>query len=52
VENENETIERVVEESAERGSSRLIRAVPSTDAFAGWGPRMAGSLRDILRGMN
>ena len=30
----------------------LLQVVPSTSAFAGWGPRMNSSLRDVLRGMN
>ena len=32
--------------------TRLVHVVPSTSAFAGWGPRMDSSMRDVLRGMN
>jgi hypothetical protein len=50
---QTDTIEIVTaERETDRRASRIITTAPSTDSFAGWGPRMASSLRDILRGMN
>ena len=38
--------------AGDRRSSRLIQSVPTPDAFAGWGPKMTGSVKDVLRGLN
>jgi hypothetical protein len=53
VENQPKNVTEVpAEEAGDRRSSRLVQGIPNSDVFAGWGPRMEGSLRDILRGLN
>lgn len=41
-----------VDDGADRRTSRLVEGLTILDSFAGWGPRMAGSPRNILRGLN
>jgi len=38
--------------AGDRRSSGLVRGLPLSEAFAGWGPRLEGSIRDVLRGLN
>jgi hypothetical protein len=53
VENQEKNIAVVpADEAGDRRSSRLIVGTPSLESFAGWGPKMEGSLRNILRGLN
>jgi hypothetical protein len=39
-------------EAGDRRSSGLVQGLPLLEAFAGWGPRLEGSIRDVLRGLN
>jgi hypothetical protein len=53
VENQDKNV--AVLPSEEEGEDRrtwLIEGVSMLDTFAGWGPRMEGSRRNILRGLN
>jgi hypothetical protein len=55
VENKTKVIAPASEPVASEGdrrSSGLVRGVPLLEAFAGWGPRLEGSVRDVLRGLN
>lgn len=53
MENQDKNVAVVpAEEGGDRRPSRLIQSVPVQEAFGGWGPKMVGSLRDVLRGMN
>jgi hypothetical protein len=49
---EKEIVDVPAVEAGDRRSSRLIAGVSILDAFAGWGPRMESSSRNILRGLN
>jgi hypothetical protein len=53
VENQEKNIAVVpAAEAGDRRSSRLIESTPSLESFAGWGPKMEGSIRNLLRGLN
>jgi len=54
VEKEIKVIVPVPAEATEgdRRSTGLVQGLPVLEAFAGWGPRLEGSIRDVLRGLN
>jgi hypothetical protein len=53
VENLNKSAVAVsADDSSERRSPRLLEGLAILDSFAGWGPRIANSPRNILRGLN
>ncbi len=54
MENEKQAIVAAAapQEEPQATLTRLVHVVPSTSVFAGWGPRMETSLRDIMRGRN
>jgi len=52
VEKEKNIAVIAADESDDRRSSRLVEGQSLVDSFGGWGPRMVGSSRNILRGLN
>jgi hypothetical protein len=52
VEKEKNIAVIATDEGDDRRSSRLVEGQSLLDSFAGWGPRIAGSPRNILRGLN
>jgi hypothetical protein len=53
VEKQNNAIAPVpAAQEGDRRSSGLVQGLPLLEAFAGWGPRLEGSVRDVLRGLN
>jgi hypothetical protein len=51
VENQEKDI-AVIPAADYRRKGRLIEGASTIDAFSGWGPGIAGSNRNILRGLN
>jgi hypothetical protein len=52
VENQDKNIAVLPSEEGEDRRTWLIEGVSMLDSFSGWGPRMEGSNRNILRGLN
>jgi hypothetical protein len=52
VENQDKNSAVLPSDEGEDRRTWLIEGVSMLDAFSGWGPRMEGSRRNILRGLN
>jgi hypothetical protein len=52
VENKKERPVVTAGNDGDRRTKRLVEGLSIVESFAGWGPSMIGSARNILRGLN